>query len=209
MIIHLIIHIEQIRSLHLVEKPQVIEDPAQEARHLKAAYQGNPAVLRHYTQVLEQSDCPYNQISIIGKPEKMLEDLQSLYKLQPAAGGVIRNLEGNILLIFRRGSWDLPKGKIDDGELSEQAALREVAEEVGLENCEIIRPLTITYHTFYDRKGRNILKPTYWYLMETPDDVVTLQTEEDIEASVWTNPTEFLKKKEPIYPNIVRVLQML
>ncbi len=205
----MIIHIEQTRSLHLVEKPQILEDTAQEARHLKTVYQGNSAVLRHYTQLLEQPDCPYTQISIIGNPEKMREDLEGLYQLQPAAGGVVRNMEGNILLIFRRGSWDLPKGKIDLGELSEQAALREVAEEVGLANCEIVRPLTITYHTFYDRKGRNVLKPTYWYLMETPDDVVTLQTEEDIEASIWTNPTIFLENKEPIYPNIVRVLQML
>ncbi len=194
------------RPLYFVEK---VETLAAEDRHLKAIYEGNKASLKHYAQILNQSDCAYAAISIIGNPDKIMADFETLYKLQPAAGGVIRNMEGNILLIYRRGSWDLPKGKIDDGELSEAAALREVSEEVGLHNCEVVRPLTISYHTFIDRKGRNILKPTYWYLMETPDDVVTLQTEEDIEASVWTNPTEFMKSIEPIFPIIKLFLHML
>ncbi len=197
------------RPLYFVEKTHSLANIADEARHLKAIYQGNKAVLKHYAQILDEPNCAYAAISIIGEPDKIMADFETLYRLQPAAGGVIRNLEGNVLLIFRRGSWDLPKGKIDEGELSEAAALREVSEEVGLHNCEVVRPLTISYHTFVDRKGRNILKPTYWYLMETPDDVVTLQTEEDIEASVWTNPSEFMQTEEPVYPNIRRVLQML
>jgi 8-oxo-dGTP pyrophosphatase MutT (NUDIX family) len=86
---------------------------------------------------------------------------------------------------------------------------REVAEEVGLDKCDIIRPITTTYHTFIDRKGRNIFKPTHWFLMETPDDVVTLQTEEDIEASIWINPQTFLEGDRPIYPNIANVLRLL
>ena len=203
------IHIGQSRTLQFVEKSFLKNSSPLEATHLKAVYQGNKAVLAHYVQLLQAENCPYSAISIVGKPDAILADFETFYTLQPAAGGVIRNAEGNILLIFRRGFWDLPKGKIDAGELSEQAALREVAEEVGLTRCEILRPLTISYHTFTDRKGRAILKPTYWYLMETPDDVVTLQTEEDIEASVWTNPDTFLQTDEPIYPNIVRVLKML
>ena len=195
------------RPLTFGTKPPVVAD---ETRHLKAAFAGNAAQLHHYAQLLETPDCAYSAITVLGNEEELLDTFARFYQLQPAAGGVVRNLEGNILLIFRRGYWDLPKGKIDDGEFSEQAALREVAEEVGLTECDILRPLTITYHTFTDRKGRAILKPTYWFLMESPSDVVTLQTEEDIESSIWTNPTTFLaRNEEPIYPNILAVLKLL
>jgi ADP-ribose pyrophosphatase YjhB (NUDIX family) len=195
------------RPLNLSAKP--LPSTADETRHLKTTFSGDGAQLQHYAQILEQKNCPYTAITVIGDVEEMLSAFAAGYHLQAAAGGVVRNMEGNILLMFRRGFWDLPKGKIDKGEMSEQAALREVGEEVGLTECEIVRPLTISYHTFTDKKGRKVFKPTYWYLMETQTDVVTLQTEEDIEASVWTQADTFLGNGEPIYPNIVRVLQML
>ena len=43
-----------------------------------------------------------------------------------AAGGIVENSNGEILLIFRRGRWDLPKGHIDAGEEALQAAIREI-----------------------------------------------------------------------------------
>ena len=200
------IYIQQ-RPLTFAEQP--LPFAPDDATHLKSLFSGDVAQLQHYARILAQPDCPYTAITVIGNPTKMYEGFAEKYHLQAAAGGVVRNLEGNILLIFRRGFWDLPKGKIDKGEMSEQAALREVGEEVGLTECDILRPITITYHTFIDKKGRNVLKPTYWYLMESPNDVVTLQTEEDIEASVWTDPQTFLQNGELIYTNIVRVLKML
>ena len=44
------------------------------------------------------------------------------------------NFKNEILLIYRNGVWDLPKGKIEFGESYEDAALREVAEETGVKN---------------------------------------------------------------------------
>ena len=41
-----------------------------------------------------------------------------------AAGGLVKNEKGEYLFIFRRGSWDLPKGKLDKGETIEQCAVR-------------------------------------------------------------------------------------
>ncbi len=41
-----------------------------------------------------------------------------------AAGGLVLNEKGEVLMIFRRGSWDLPKGKIDPNESVETAAIR-------------------------------------------------------------------------------------
>jgi 8-oxo-dGTP pyrophosphatase MutT (NUDIX family) len=200
------IYINQ-RPLVFAAKPTLPTE--NDTLHLKTTFSCEVGQLAHYATLLEAADCPYTAITVIGNVDEMMVAFASLYRNQAAAGGVVRNLEGNVLLIFRRGFWDLPKGKIDEGEMSEQAALREVGEEVGLTECDILRPLTITYHTFTDKKGRKILKPTYWYLMETPTDVVTLQTEEDIEASVWTSPQAFLQNGEPIYPNIVNVLKML
>ena len=56
-----------------------------------------------------------------------------------AAGGIIISEKGELLMIFRRGKWDLPKGKIDQGETPPQAAIREVKEETGLSMVELIR----------------------------------------------------------------------
>ena len=51
-----------------------------------------------------------------------------------AAGGLVFNEKNELLMIFRRGFWDLPKGKVDEGETLEQCAVREVQEETGLQN---------------------------------------------------------------------------
>ena len=49
-----------------------------------------------------------------------------------AAGGLVENEKGEILFMFRRGKWDMPKGKRDPGETLEECALREVEEETGV-----------------------------------------------------------------------------
>ena len=58
------------------------------------------------------------------------------FKLVKAAGGLVINKSGEVLLIFRRGKWDLPKGKLDDNESLVECAVREVQEETGLKNLE-------------------------------------------------------------------------
>jgi len=57
----------------------------------------------------------------------------------------------------------LPKGKIDKGETTSEAAVREVREETGLKNIEIIGQLPDTFH-IYNQKGKWLLKKTYWFL---------------------------------------------
>ena len=59
------------------------------------------------------------------------------FKVIKAAGGVVQNSQNKYLLIFRRGKWDLPKGKIDKGETIKNAATREVMEETGLHEIEL------------------------------------------------------------------------
>ena len=73
-----------------------------------------------------------------------------------AAGGVVwRRGENGVEIVVahrpRYDDWSLPKGKLDKGEGWEQAALREVEEEVGL-RCRLGPELEpVTYN---DRKGR-------------------------------------------------------
>jgi 8-oxo-dGTP pyrophosphatase MutT (NUDIX family) len=96
--------------------------------------------------------------------ESLFRTFSQCFTLVPAAGGLIRNGKGEVLVIFRRGKWDLPKGKAESGETMEQTALREVVEECGLEGIELQEFLQSTYH-IYEAPGNFILKRTDWYLM--------------------------------------------
>ena len=79
-----------------------------------------------------------------------------------AAGGLVINENDELLMIFRRGKWDLPKGKLDKGESIADCALREVMEETGLQQVKIEKPLGITYHEYFDKRLRNdVIKETY------------------------------------------------
>ena len=82
-----------------------------------------------------------------------------------SAGGVVVNQCGNVLWILRNGHWDLPKGKVERGEKLEEAAIREVNEETGINNIKITGDLITTYHT-YEIDGVVHLKTTFWYAME-------------------------------------------
>ncbi len=102
-----------------------------------------------------------------------------------AAGGVVKNKKGEYLFIYRRDKWDLPKGKLDNEETFQQAALREVCEETGLSDLTITKPLISTYHT-YPYKGQLALKKTLWFEMSySGDELPVPQTTEDITEVRW------------------------
>lgn len=119
-----------------------------------------------------------------------------------AAGGLVQNTKGEYLFIFRRGKWDLPKGKVDKNEKIEDAAIREVEEECGISGLEIIRPISKTYHT-YTIKGEKILKETHWFFMKTNrTEKLIPQTEEDITEAVWADKKEVKTLLENTYDTI-------
>lgn len=123
-----------------------------------------------------------------------------------AAGGLITNGKEEILLMFRRGKWDLPKGKLDPGETIETCALREVAEETGLRNIHIEKKLVTTFHTYRSQEDRAILKQTHWFKMDfTGAELTVPQIEEDILDIQWVRKTNLEKYLKYSYPNIREV----
>ncbi|MEK0414552.1 MAG: hypothetical protein RL070_2040 [Bacteroidota bacterium] len=121
-----------------------------------------------------------------------------------AAGGLVQNKEGAFLLMYRRGFWDLPKGKLDPGELIPECAVREVQEETGLQTISLGEFICMTTHTYFDTwLQKEVVKQTHWYSMKaTALDTEKLnpQTEEDIEKIEWVlmeNLPEYLVQTYP------------
>lgn len=124
-----------------------------------------------------------------------------------AAGGVVVNTNEDILMIFRRGKWDLPKGKMDEGETIEKCAVREVQEETGLTNIALEEKIITTYHT-YTEFGKHILKESHWYKMKNnTDEKLVPQTEEDITDIKWIKPSDIKKYTSKTYQTIIEVLE--
>ncbi len=127
-------------------------------------------------------------------PRKEFEFFFKDFQFIEAAGGIVQNQKNEILLIYRNGCWDLPKGKVEKGEPVRLAAVREVEEECGLVGPEITDELSSTYHT-YNIKGINYLKRTHWYSMKYEKEHALIpQIEEGITKAEWVN-----KKNLQIY----------
>lgn len=114
-----------------------------------------------------------------------------MFKFIKAAGGIVYNSEGQILLIRRYNKWDLPKGKLEYGELPEQGALREVMEETSVTGLTVIRQMISTFHIFTTKKGRIALKETRWFEMKSDSESPLIpQQEEDITEVIWVEKSK-------------------
>ena len=146
-------------------------------------------------------------ILIDGNTEENWTNFQSNYQIVEAAGGLVQNQKGEWLFIHRNGMWDLPKGKLEKGENIKECAVREVAEECGIEEPSIIKQLKTTYHT-YTLKGQRILKPTYWYLMNSTDESELVpQTEEGIDEVKWVSTREAKQLASSSFGSIKQVVE--
>ncbi|HRD53828.1 MAG TPA: NUDIX domain-containing protein [Flavobacteriales bacterium] len=124
------------------------------------------------------------------------------HKLVVAAGGAVEDERGRLLVIHRRGHWDLPKGKLDAGETSAVAAVREVQEECGLRRLLIVEELPCTWHT-YTEKGRLWLKRTDWFRMQASSkEQLMAQHEEDIDEVRWATRDELPEIIAGSYPSL-------
>lgn len=118
------------------------------------------------------------------KNERELSVLLQTHQYVRAAGGFVSNNRGQILMIFRLGVWDFPKGKTEAGETIEETAVREVLEETGIE-ATIVGGKTISVFHTYDTYGPKMLKETVWFEMKAVAGSTRPQTEEQIEQAVW------------------------
>ena len=170
-------------------------------------YTGKPRSLMQYIDMLEKTD-KYRAVVLFSKDlPGLIADMEGRFKIIEAAGGLVRNAAGEGLFIFRRGHWDLPKGKIDDGETVEAAAIREVQEETGVERLDLGAALPTTYHTYRNRKDKRVLKRTYWYEMTTTDTELIPQTEEDIQEARWWPVADYTQLEGPMFSNIELVVK--
>ena len=129
---------------------------------------------------------------------KVSNGFENMFKLIEAAGGVVVDKEEELLLIYRKGKWDLPKGKIEKGEAVQTAAIREVEEECGVKGLTIEKELPTSYH-IYTAKNKTYLKKTYWFKMSANKMPLKPQLEEDITEARWMNKGEVTKAMENTY----------
>lgn len=122
-----------------------------------------------------------------------------------AAGGVVLDGEGRALMIYRNNRWDLPKGHLEPGESIDQCAVREVAEETGIEASTDGRTeLCATLHC-YNLYGKWEMKRTHWYAMRYVVGAAKPQSEEGIARAEWLSGEELKNAVRQSYPTIRQV----
>ncbi len=138
--------------------------------------------------------------------EKLKNNFFSQFDIAEAAGGIVQNENKDILFIFRRGKWDLPKGKLEMNETIETCAEREIEEETGITQLSLKRKIGETYH-IYEEKGNTILKISHWfYFTCTSAQKMIPQTEEDIAEVKWVITQNIKDPMANTYKNIKEIL---
>ncbi len=126
-----------------------------------------------------------------------------------AAGGVVKSRDGKYLFIYRNDKWDLPKGKIERGEKTKVAAVREVEEECGITVSKLGDKICKTYHAYISRE-EVVLKKTHWYKMKyRGNEKLKPQKEEGITDVRWFNRKDTDTIVSNTFPSIMDVLAKL
>lgn len=125
-----------------------------------------------------------------------------------AGGGMVFNEFQEILFIYRRGKWDLPKGKLDEGETIDECAIREVQEETGLIDVSIVGVLMPTYH-IYIEKDLTVFKITHWFKMFTNNRKLSPQKEEGITKAEWVRVSDLSRPLSKTYISINDLFKFL
>lgn len=146
-------------------------------------------------------------VIIVGKNMPSLKQyfFEQFTKIE-AAGGIVQNEERDLLFIYRRDKWDLPKGKMEKGETPEICAEREIEEETGIKNLLLKHAIGDTYH-IYEEEGKNILKISHWFYFTTKSNQKIIpQTMEDISEVKWIHTRNIKAPMANTYQNIKDIL---
>jgi 8-oxo-(d)GTP phosphatase len=142
-----------------------------------------------------------DSVTLVTKDKKALKAfVKSRFLIVKAAGGIVTKKD-KVLMIYRLGKWDFPKGKFDKGETPEACAKREVEEECNIK-VKLSSPIVNTWHT-YTQNRKSILKKTYWFAMESSNDsAMKPQTEEGIEEILWMSEADAKTALINSYPSM-------
>ena len=181
---------------------QALSDPNSVEFHL-----GDDPDVSSLVQMFEGSDSLSRVYIPTPDIETTYRDFCSRFKEVNAAGGLVSNRRGDVLLIRRNDLWDLPKGHQEEGEDIRVTALREVQEETGVKRL-VLRDLICITDLCYRRNGIWHLKHTWWYDMLYTDPVdLTPQREEDITKAAWVARSGLPAYLKNTYPSIVEVFR--
>ena len=91
------------------------------------------------------------ELNVFGENiDEIWAEFQGFFRIIEAAGEIVNNPDGKVLFIKRLGKWDLPKGKMEKGESREESAVREIEEETGLKDVELVRFINTTYYIYIE-----------------------------------------------------------
>jgi ADP-ribose pyrophosphatase YjhB (NUDIX family) len=135
------------------------------------------------------------------KLEQDWENFKNNFKVVFAGGGLVTNENQDILFIYRNDKWDLPKGRIEEGESIDTTAIREVEEECGIKDLQIKQKLITTWHIYY--QNQYCLKETHWFLMDSNyKGELKPQVEEGITAVKFISNSDIHSVLSNSYSNI-------
>jgi len=173
-------------------------------KKIGSQYTSMPLKIVNFKKLVKKiSSGELHYINLYHKKEEKLEKfLKKKLPVVQAAGGLVYNHKKEILFIYRNSKWDLPKGGVENDETIEEAAVREVEEETGVQYLKIKDFIAKTYHVF-KRNGEFKLKITHWYEMHTDyDGNLSPQLEEGIKKAKWKNFEKSQKALRDSYENI-------
>ncbi|MDO5496847.1 MAG: NUDIX domain-containing protein [Alistipes sp.] len=148
----------------------------------------------------------YNKVAILSpSPQALFESIAQQFKWIEAAGGVVENPSGEVVMIRRSDRWDLPKGHREEGESYEVCAAREAEEETGVSVSSVGRLLARTIHC-YQLFGCWEMKFTAWYAMQAEQRcVLSPQQSEGIICAEWVKREDIERYISHSFPTIKTV----
>jgi len=138
--------------------------------------------------------------------EHLWSEFRQYFNFVEAAGGLVKHPSGHYLFIVRNGRWDLPKGHMEEGELPEACAIREVEEECGLKNHTIVKPLIPSFHT-WQYEGVSYLKQTHWFMMHYNGEMIeNPQADEGISEAKWMTPDKICVIRKSAWHSLTELI---
>ncbi|MBK7030744.1 MAG: NUDIX domain-containing protein [Bacteroidales bacterium] len=194
----------------VIEISEIINNIDNQPDEISIQYSDKKELKKEIERFILDPNCNRMNIFSAVHPSDSWKDFVSCFKYLEAAGGVVYNEKKEILFIRRFEKWDLPKGKIEKNEHPEEAAVREVEEETGLNQPAILHSLPDTYHLYPDRNNKFILKKTFWFRMSYyGSEALIPQLEEHITEARWISEKKLDEILTNTYASLKGLLEQL